>query len=52
MLFWVKLACGRENSISTCNIYEAQRRARALQAVKLYCKNLGTGDVAEIGIPV
>lgn len=50
MLFWCKLACGRENSVTATNIFDAQRRARALSAKKLFCKNLQNGAVSEIHI--
>ncbi len=47
-IFWCKLADGRENSISTSNLYEAPRRARKLGAVALFGKNLSTGNVFEL----
>jgi hypothetical protein len=47
-IFWCKLADGRENSISTNNLYEAPRRARKLDAVALFGKNLSTGKVFEL----
>lgn len=47
-IFWCKLADGRENSISTNNLCEAPRRARALGAVALFGKNLANGKTFEI----
>lgn len=49
-IFWCKLENGRENSISTDNLYDAPRRARALNATKLFAKNTQTGDVFEVAI--
>lgn len=49
MLFWCVLHDGRENTLTTENVYEAQRRARALDASKLFVKNMRTGAVALLG---
>lgn len=49
-IFWCKLANGNENSISTNNLIEAPRRARALGAVKLFGKNTATGESFELAI--
>lgn len=49
--FWCILADGRHNSISTNNLSEAPRRARALGAVQLFGKNGATGKTFEMHIP-
>ncbi len=46
--FWCVLPDGRHNSISTENMLEAPRRARALGAVKLFGKNLANGKSFEM----
>lgn len=48
MIFWCVLANGNHNSVSATNTFEAQRRARTLDAKKLFCKNFATGNTAEI----
>jgi hypothetical protein len=49
--FWCVLPDGRHNSISTSNVLEAPRRARALGAVQLFGKNLASGQSFELHIP-
>lgn len=46
--FWCVLPDGRHNSVSTENMFEAPRRARALGAVKLFGKNLAIGKSFEV----
>jgi hypothetical protein len=48
--FWCVLPNGNHNSISTENMFEAPRRARALGAVKLFGKNVATGDSFEMSL--
>ena len=43
LIFWCVLPNGRHNSISTDNMLEAPKRARALGATKLFGKNMTTG---------
>ncbi len=46
--FWCILADGRHNSITADTLYDAPRRARAIGAVKLFCKNPVTGVTFEM----
>lgn len=46
--FWCVLPNGRHNSISTDNLVDAPKRARALGAVKLFGKNVASGKSFEV----
>jgi hypothetical protein len=48
LTFWCVLPDGRHNSVSTSNLLEAPRRARALGAVKLFGKQGTAGTAFEI----
>lgn len=48
LIFWCVLMNGNHNSVTASNIFEAQRRARTLDAKKLFCKNMQSGNSAEI----
>jgi hypothetical protein len=48
--FWCTLPNGQELSVSTSNLQEAPRRARALGACKLFGKNRATGKVFELSL--
>jgi len=48
LTFWCVLPDGRHNSVSTSNLLEAPKRARALGAVKLFGKNSATGESFEV----
>jgi len=47
-IFWCILHDGRHNSVTADNTFEAQRRARALNAKSLHYKNMVTKQVAEL----
>ena len=49
--FWCILANGRRNSISTSNLLEAPKRARALGAVQLFGFNPSTQKTFEVALP-
>lgn len=49
-VFWCVLPDGRHNSVSTSNLLEAPRRARALGAVKLFGKNGPACETFEIAL--
>ena len=49
-VFWCVLQNGRHNSVSTTNNIEAISRARALNAAKLFGKNLATGAVFSVSL--
>lgn len=46
--FYCVLPNGRKNSISTVNVFEAPRRARALGALKLFRFDFDTRKATEI----
>ena len=46
--FWCVLAGGRQNSLSTVNLFEAARGARLLGALKLFCHNPSTKKTFEV----
>lgn len=48
LIFWCKLPSGNLNSISTNNLIEAPRRARALGAAALFGKDMASGRVFEV----
>lgn len=50
LVFWCKLPNGNLNSISTNNVLEAPRRARALGASALFGKDMASGRVFEISL--
>jgi hypothetical protein len=50
IIFWCVLANGRENSLSTDNLFDAPRRARALGAVACFCKNMSTGKTMKLSM--
>jgi hypothetical protein len=48
-IYWCKLENGKQNSISADNMFDAQRRARALSATELFCKNMANGKTSTLG---
>ena len=48
-IFWCILENGNHNSVTADNLFDAQRRARALQAKKLFVKNTANGKTSELG---
>jgi len=50
IIFWCVLANGRENSLSTDNLFDAPRRARELGAAACFCKNMATGKTTKLSM--